>query len=80
VAFDGRLGVVISAPLSVGEAGFSWHAATRAGAADEQGREARLKYDPWKSPTGDILRLPLSTERQLPGPAGLVRIARKKPE
>src|SRR5450432_1388616 len=79
VAFDGRPGVVVSAPLSVREAGFSLHAATRAGAADEQGREALLKYDPWKSPTGDILRPPLSTERLLPGPDGLVRIALKKP-
>src|SRR5450755_672394 len=70
LAFDGRPGVVISAPLSVREAGFSLHAATRAGAADEQGREALLKY---------ILRPPLSTERLLPGPAGLVRIALKKP-
>jgi hypothetical protein len=44
VAFHGRPGVVINAPLSVREAGFSLHAATRAGAADEQGREALLKY------------------------------------
>ena len=44
VAFDGRPGVVMSAPLSVREAGFSLHAATGAGAADEQGREALLKY------------------------------------
>jgi hypothetical protein len=33
VAFDGRPGVVISAPLSVCEARFSLHAAARAGAA-----------------------------------------------
>jgi hypothetical protein len=64
-----RPGVVISAPLSVREAGFSLHAATRAGAADEQEREALLKY---------ILRPPLATERLLPGPDGLVRIALKK--
>jgi hypothetical protein len=64
---------------SVREAGFSLQAATRAGAADEQRREALLKYDPWKSPTGDILRPPLSTERLLPGPDGLVRIWLKKP-
>jgi Putative transposase len=70
MAFDGRPGVAISAPLSVREAGFSLHAATRAGAADEQGREALLKY---------ILRPPLATERLLPGPDGLVRIALKKP-
>jgi hypothetical protein len=44
VAFDGRPGAVISAPLTVREAGFSLHAAARAGAADEQGREARLMY------------------------------------
>jgi hypothetical protein len=31
LAFAGRLGVVIDAPLSVREAGFSLHAATRAG-------------------------------------------------
>src|SRR5450755_91676 len=70
LAFDGRPGVVISAPLSVREAGFSLHAATRAGAAGERGREALLKY---------ILRPPLSTERLLPGLEGLVRIALKKP-
>lgn len=46
------------------------HAATRAGAADEQGRQALLKY---------ILRPPLASERLLPGPDGLVRIALKKP-
>lgn len=40
LAFAGRPGVVIEAPLSVPEAGFSLHAATRAGPADEQGREA----------------------------------------
>ena len=44
--------------------------ATHAGAADEQGREALLKY---------ILRPPLSTERLMPGPDGLVRIGLKKP-
>ncbi len=70
LAFAGRPGVVIDAPLSVREAGFSLHAATRAGAADEQGREALLKY---------ILRPPLANERLLPGPDGLVRIALKKP-
>lgn len=70
LAFQGRPGVVIDAPLSVREAGFSLHAATRAGPADAQGREALLKY---------ILRPPLATERLLPGPDGLVRIALKKP-
>jgi hypothetical protein len=38
--------VLISAPLSVREAGFSMHAAKRARAADPQGREALLKYIP----------------------------------
>jgi hypothetical protein len=70
LAFGGRPGVVIDAPLSVREAGFSLHAATRAGPADEQGRQALLKY---------ILRPPLANERLLPGPDGLVRIALKKP-
>jgi hypothetical protein len=70
VTFAGRPGVVIDAPLSVREAGFSLHAATRAGALDAQGREALLRY---------VLRPPLSTERLLPGPEGLVRIALKRP-
>jgi hypothetical protein len=70
LVFDGRPGVVITAPLSVREAGFSLHAATHAGAEDEKGREALLKY---------ILCPPLATERLVPGPAGLVRIALKRP-
>jgi hypothetical protein len=70
LAFAGRPGVAIDAPLSVREAGFSLHAATRAGPADEQGRQAPLKY---------IRRPPLANERLLPGPDGLVRIALKKP-
>ncbi|HEX4335825.1 MAG TPA: transposase zinc-binding domain-containing protein, partial [Polyangiaceae bacterium] len=40
LVFEGRPGIVIAAPLSVREAGFSLHAATRAGAEDEKGREA----------------------------------------
>jgi Putative transposase len=67
---QGRARAQMSQSLSVREAGFSLHAATRAGAADERGREALLKY---------ILRPPLSTERLLPGLDGLVRIALKKP-
>ena len=62
--------MTITAPLSVRELGFSLHAATRAGADDEKGREALLKY---------ILRPPVATERLLPGPDGLVRIALKRP-
>lgn len=69
-AFAGRPGVVIETPLSVREAGFSLHAATRAGPADERRREALLKY---------ILRPPLANERLLQGPNGLVRTALKKP-
>jgi len=56
--------------LSVGRGGFTLHAATRAGARDERGREALLKY---------VLRPPIAQERLTPGPEGLVRIALKKP-
>ena len=70
LVFDGRPGVVITAPLSVREHGFSLHAATRAGAEDERGREALIKY---------ILRPPLASEHLLPGPDGLVRITLKRP-
>ncbi|HEY6558359.1 MAG TPA: hypothetical protein VI072_13840 [Polyangiaceae bacterium] len=40
LALRGRPGVVINAPLSVAEHGFTLHAATRAGAQDHKGREA----------------------------------------
>ena len=56
--------------LSVGRDGFTLHAATRAGAMDERGREALLKY---------VLRPPIAQERITRGPDGLVRIALKKP-
>jgi hypothetical protein len=69
IAFEGRPGVKSTAPLSVRELGFSLHAATRAGADDEKGREGLLDY---------ILRPPFAMERLLPGPDGLVRIALKK--
>lgn len=55
--------------LSVGRGGFTLHAATRAGAMDERGREALLKY---------VLRPPIAQERVTQGPDGLVRIALKK--
>jgi hypothetical protein len=55
--------------LSVGRRGFTLHAATRAGAMDERGREALLKY---------VLRPPIAQERVTKGPEGLVRIALKK--
>jgi hypothetical protein len=55
--------------LSVGRGGFTLHAATRAGAMDERGREALLEY---------VLRPPIAQERILQGPDGLVRIALKK--
>jgi hypothetical protein len=55
--------------LSVGRGGFTLHAATRAGAMDERGREALLRY---------VLRPPIAQERVTRGPEGLVRIALKK--
>jgi len=55
--------------LAVGRGGFTLHAATRAGAADERGRETLLKY---------VLRPPIAQERITRGPDGLVRIALKK--
>jgi hypothetical protein len=55
--------------LSVGRGGFTLHAATRAGAMDERGREALLKY---------VLRPPIAQERVVQGPDGLVRVALKK--
>jgi hypothetical protein len=55
--------------LSVGRGGFTLHAATRAGAMDERGREALLKY---------VLRPPIAQERITRAPEGMVRIALKK--
>jgi len=49
---------------------FTLHARTRAGAMDEKGREALLRY---------ILRPPIAQERVTEGPEGLVRITLKKP-
>ncbi|MEO8917259.1 MAG: hypothetical protein ABI488_07525 [Polyangiaceae bacterium] len=69
VAFGGRPGVLIAAPLCVREYDFSLHAATHAGAQDLKGREALLKY---------ILRPPLATERLTADPDGLVRITLKR--
>ncbi|MEO8903193.1 MAG: transposase, partial [Polyangiaceae bacterium] len=69
MAFGGRPGVLIAAPLCVREYDFSLHAATHAGAQDLKGREALLKY---------ILRPPLATERLTAGPDGLVRITLKR--
>lgn len=57
-------------PLSVALDGFTLHAATHAGGADAEGREALLKY---------ILRPPIAQERVTRGPDGLVRIVLKKP-
>jgi Putative transposase len=57
------------APLSVAEAGFSLHAATRAGAADHRARLALVKY---------ILRPPIANERLELRPDDLVRIVLKK--
>jgi Putative transposase len=50
-------------------AGFTLHAATHAGAKDERGREALLRY---------VLRPPIAQKRIIDGPDGLVRIVLKK--
>ncbi len=55
--------------LAVGRGGFTLHAATRAGAADERGCETLLKF---------VLRPPIAQERITRGPDGLVRIVLKK--
>lgn len=70
VALPGRPGVEISAPLSVSELGFSLHAATTAGAQDERGRAALVKY---------ILRPPIAQERLHLVQDDLVRIQLRKP-
>src|SRR6266498_251204 len=49
--------------------GFTLHAATRAGALDDVGREALLRY---------VLRPPIGQERVQPQSNGLVRIALKR--
>ena len=49
--------------------GYDLHAATRAGAGDDAGREALLRY---------VLRPPIAQERVVKGPDGLVRIVLKK--
>ena len=49
--------------------GYDLHAAARAGAEDDMGREALLRY---------VLRAPIAQERVVQGPDGLVRIVLKK--
>ncbi|MEO7033365.1 MAG: transposase [Polyangiaceae bacterium] len=61
--------MLIAGPLCVREHDFGLHAATHAGAQDQKGREALVKY---------ILRPPLATERLTAGPDGLVRITLKR--
>jgi hypothetical protein len=56
-------------PLCVSLDGFTLHAATRAGALDQAGREALLRY---------VLRPPIAQERLERRPDGLVRITLKK--
>jgi hypothetical protein len=56
-------------PLCVSLDGFTLHAATRAGALDQAGREALLRY---------VLRPPIPQERLERRPDGLVRITLKK--
>lgn len=70
IVLRGRPGVVATAPLCVAELGFSLHAATRAGALDERGREALIRY---------VLRPPIAGERLRSLPDGNVRIELKKP-
>ena len=56
-------------PLCASLDGFTLHAATRAGAQDERGREALLRY---------VLRPPVAQERVDARPEGLVRIVLKR--
>jgi hypothetical protein len=56
-------------PLCASLAGFTLHAATRAGALDSGGREKLLRY---------VLRPPIAYERIEQRPEGLVRIALKR--
>ncbi len=56
-------------PLCASLDGFTLHAATRAGALDPEGREARLRY---------VLRPPVAQERLRRLPDGLVRITLKR--
>jgi hypothetical protein len=70
IPFPGRPGVTIQAPLSVAEAGFTLHAATRAGAEDERARLALCKY---------VLRPPVANEHVTLVADDLVRIALKRP-
>ena len=57
-------------PLCASLEAFTLHAATRAGALDPAGREARLRY---------VLRPPVAQERVEPREDGRVRITLKKP-
>mgnify|MGYP001145734370 CR=1 FL=1 len=70
IALRGRLGVEVAAPLCVTELGFSLHAATRAGAADQRGRKALVRY---------ALRPALAQERLQLLDSGLVRIQLRRP-
>jgi hypothetical protein len=70
IPLRGRPGVMIAAPLSVAEMGFSLHAATHAGSHDRRAREALVKY---------ILRPPIAEERLHVMPDDRVRIALRRP-
>lgn len=70
VPLRGHPGVVVTAPLTVTQMGFSLHAATRAGAHDARAREALVKY---------ILRPPIAQERLRLLPDDLVRIVLRRP-
>jgi hypothetical protein len=59
----------VEKPLCVAQDGFTLHAATRAGGADKEGREALLRY---------VLRPPIAQERVTLRDDGLVRITLKR--
>lgn len=70
ITLDAEPGSKIVRPLCVEDAGFSLHAATRAGAEDATGRANLFRY---------ILRPPIAQEHVQTDPDGLVQIVLKKP-
>jgi hypothetical protein len=70
VELRGEPGVAVVSALSVAELGSSLHAATVAGAKDDAGRQALVKYG---------LRPPIAQERVKLLPDGLVRLELRRP-
>jgi len=70
ISLLGQPGMVVTAPLTVTDMGFSLHAATHAGGHDARAREALVKY---------ILRPPIAQERLHLLPDHLVRIVLRRP-